>query len=76
MNILNIANSSRLTSPKLLDLLDLPQNTDFVALGNLHGSQGLNPVYPQYLEYYTAWANSYRDFLLSAASSSDSSCPF
>lgn len=70
MNSLTIPNSPRFS---VLQLLGLPQDTDFVALGKLHGSQGLKPSYPQYLEYYTAWADSYRNYLLSASTNSDSS---
>lgn len=71
MNTLTITNSPRLST---LSWLGLPEDTDLAVLGKLHGSAGEQPIYPQYIEYYQAWSDSYRDFLLSK--SSPSNLPF
>ena len=66
----SLSNFASFAKNHTLALLELPLDTDFAQLGHEHGSKGLKAQYPQYIEYYDAWADAYRQFLLSSLYSS------
>jgi hypothetical protein len=75
MNTFTISDSLLSSQISTFNLLGLPTDTNLAQLGHQHGLNGLDAQYPQYLEYYQAWSDSYRQFLLSSQNKNSSS-PF
>ncbi|MDJ0535985.1 MAG: hypothetical protein QNJ70_26430 [Xenococcaceae cyanobacterium MO_207.B15] len=67
-----------LENPKTrtLRLIGLSRDTDLIALGRQDGIRGRQPQYPEYDEYYKAWSDSYRDYLLEIKSQPDTDVCF
>ncbi|MDJ0747060.1 MAG: hypothetical protein QNJ32_27460 [Xenococcaceae cyanobacterium MO_167.B27] len=53
-----------LKKPFTIQAIPTPGGTNLIKLGRKHGLQAINPQFPEYLQYYKAWAEGYREYLL------------
>ena len=51
--------------PFTIQIIRSKGGTNLIELGRKHGNTGITPQFPEYLQYYKAWAKAYREYLLS-----------
>ncbi len=57
-------NAESRKKPFTIQVIRSKGGNNLIELGRKHGLQGITPQFPEYLQYYKAWAEAYREYLL------------
>ena len=58
-------NAESKKKPFTIQVIRSKGGNNLIELGRFHELEGIQPQFPEYLQYYKAWSLAYREYLLS-----------